>query len=156
LTVTWVHPVAVAIILATVLVGSAPALAQSAGSVHAQIDQAFLAVHAAEADGGNVTSLVSTLNQAISLTERADSLNSTNPQSAAPMYSQAYSLASSVLQGAPTVAAQGRATVSASTTEFYSETVVLAALAVVAYFFTSRVFWRAWLRAHKGWRVKKV
>jgi hypothetical protein len=146
----------IAMLLATLLAGSAPAMAQNSGGVHAQIDQAFLAIHAAEADGGNVTSLVSTLNQAINLTEKADSLNSTSPQGAASLYSQAYSLASGVVQGAPAVAAQGRAAVSASTTEFYAETIALAALAVVGYFFTPKLFWRAWLRAHKGWRVQKV
>ena len=154
--VAWMRPLGVAIFLAALLFGSAPAVAQSSGSAHAQIDQAFVATHAAEADGGNVTSLVSTLNQAINLTEGADRLNATNPQGAASLYSQAYSLASDVIQKAPTVAAQGKAAVSASTTEFYGETVVLGALAVVTYFFTPMVFWRIWLRAHEGWRVKKV
>jgi len=152
----WYRPFIVAILLATLLLGSAPALAQTSGSVHAQIDQAFQAVHAAAADGGNVTSLVATLNQAINLTGRADGMNSTNPQGAANLYSQAYSLASGVLQTAPAVASQGKAAVSASTTEFYSETIVLAALAAVGYYFTPRIFWRAWLRAHKGWKVKRV
>jgi hypothetical protein len=156
LAITWVRPLAIALLLATLFYSSAPAVAQSSGSVHAQIGQAFVAVHAAQSDGGNVTSLVSTLNQAINLTERADKLNSTNPQGAASLYTQAYSLASSVLQAAPAVATQGRATVSTSTIEFYGETVLLGAFALAAYFFTPRIFWRIWLRIHKGWRVEKV
>lgn len=148
--------IGVAILLATLSAGSAPAMAQTSGSTRAQIEQAFLAIQAAEANGGNVTSLVSTLNQAINLTETADRLNATDPQGAASRYSQAYSLAVKVLQEAPAVAAQGRAAVSTSTIELYGETVLLGALAAVGYFFTPRVFWRAWLRAHKGWRVRKV
>jgi hypothetical protein len=146
----------IVILAVTLLGGSTPALAQSSGTVHAQIDQAFLAVHSAEAVGGNVTSLVSSLNQAINLTERADSLNASNPSVASAMYSQAYSLASNVLQQAPTVAVQGRAAVAAATTDFYAETIVLGALAVIAYFFTERVFWWVWVRIYGGWRVKRV
>jgi hypothetical protein len=144
------------LLITILLVGPAPVLAQGSGGARAQIDQAFLAVHSAEADGGNVTSLVLTLNQAINLTERADAMNSTNPTGAAALYSQAYSLASNVLQQAPAVAAQGRNSIAATTTDFYAETIVLGALAVVAYFFTPRVFWWLWVRIYGGWRVKRV
>jgi hypothetical protein len=149
-------PLLVPLLVVVLLDSPAPALAESSGAVHAQIDQAFLALRSAEVDGGNITSLVLSLNEAINLTERADVMNATNPSQSAALYSQAYSLASNILRQAPTVAAQGRTAVAAAATDFYAETTVLGALAVVAYFFTPRAFWWLWVRIYGGWRVKSA
>jgi hypothetical protein len=146
----------VILILLGLGLAAVPALALTSNRVHLKLNQAFEATRSAEADGGNISSLVRTLNQAINLTQKADRINATNPAKASQLYSNASSLASLVLQEAPGVAAQGRASVSASTLEFYGESAVLAVLAVLAYILTPQVFWKLWVMAHKGWKVRHV
>jgi len=130
--------------------------AQSSSSVKAQISQAYSSVLSAEREGGNVSSLVAALNIAISLTQQADSINSTNPSEAQAFYAQASSLASEVLHDSPSVAAAGRASVGATQLALVVETVALVGLAIVIYRFAPRLFWTLWLRAHRTWRVKKA
>ena len=140
-----------------VLVGGAvpPALAATSATANAQIGQAYAAVLGAEQSGGNVTALVAKLNSAIALVARADSLNATDPTRAQLLYSNATALASQVSQAAPAVAAAGRSAVFAAQVDLGIETAVLVALAVIAYLYVPRLFWRYWVRAHRDWRVKK-
>jgi hypothetical protein len=147
---------AIVALTVTLVCSLAPATAQGSGPSRAQIDQAFVAIHEAEAEGGNVTPLISTLNQAINLTQTADRLNATNPQGAASLYSRASSLTSNVLQSAKTIAAQGRTEQGALTIGLYEETGALGALALVVYFVTPEAYWRIWLRIHRESRVKRV
>ena len=140
------------------LLGLTPAFAasnQNSASVRVQIAQAYSTVLGAEQKGGNVTSLVATLNNAISLVQEADSVNSTNPARAQALYAQASSIVQQVLQGSPAVATAGAAAAQNAGLALAIETAVLVALAVLAYLYTPRVFWTLWYRAHRGWRVSK-
>ncbi|MDA4126920.1 MAG: hypothetical protein OK452_06935 [Thaumarchaeota archaeon] len=131
------------------------ASAQISSGVRAQIGQAYSAVLTAEQDGGNISSLVATLNTAISLVQQADSINDTNPSKAQALYAKAASLASQVVQASPSVAAAGRASVGAAQLALVAETVALIGIAVVTYRFGPRLFWTVWLRAHRTWKVRK-
>lgn len=128
---------------------------QTSTQARAQISQAYAAVLAAEQGGGNVTSLVAKLDSAISLVQQADRLNGTSPARAQSLYSQASALTQQVIGGAPGVGTAGKAAVAASQLDLAVETVVLAALAALAYFYAPRAFWGGWLWAHRGWRVRK-
>jgi hypothetical protein len=152
------HRVNVVVVFAllTITLLAGPASAQSSAQVHLKINQAFEAIRSAEAEGGNVISLIKILNQAINLTERADRINATNPARAGQLYSNASSLSSIVLQQAPSTATQGRDSVNASSLDFYGETALLAILAVLAYVITPRVFWKLWLITHRKWKVRRV
>jgi hypothetical protein len=141
------------LVFATVMVPVARA--ETSSQVSAQIGQAYAAVLNAEQNGGNVSSLVAQLNSAISLVQEADLVNSTNPSRAQTLYSQAFSLASQVVQSAPGVAAAGRTSVSAAQFDLIVESIVLAALAGLVYVYTPKIFWNFWLRTHRDWRVKK-
>ncbi|MDG6900562.1 MAG: hypothetical protein JRM80_01175 [Nitrososphaerota archaeon] len=132
-----------------------PAVHSQTSQADSEVSQAYAAVLSAERSGGNVTSLVAQLNTAISLLQEADRLNSTDPALAASLYTQAYNSASHVLQAAPGVASAGAASVRTAQVELGVETVVLVALAALAYLYIPRLFWRYWSRTHSDWRVKK-
>ncbi|MDG6982725.1 MAG: hypothetical protein JRM74_04650 [Nitrososphaerota archaeon] len=136
--------------------GVANVHAQTSSDTKVQIGLAYAAVLGAEQDGGNVTGLVTKLNSAISLMQQANLVNSTDPARAQLLYSEASSLAQQVIQAAPAVASAGKAAVFAGQVDLAIETAVLAALALLAYVYTPRLFWRFWLRLHRDWRVKKA
>lgn len=142
--------------LMLVFLASPAVQGQSGSPASVQVGQAYAAVLGAGQAGGNVTALVAKLNAAISLIQQGDAVNATDPARAQALYSQASTLAQQVLQAAPGVAAAGRSAVLNAQIELAVETVVLGALAVLAYVFAPRVFWRLWLRTHRGWRVKKA
>ena len=139
-----------------VLLASSAVQGQSGSQASVQIGQAYVAVLSAGQAGGNITALVAKLNMAISLVQQANSVNATDPPRAQALYSQASVIAQQVLQDAPGVAAAGRAAMLDSQIELVVETVVLGALAVAAYLFAPRVFWRLWLRTHKDWKLKRA
>jgi len=129
--------------------------AQSHSQAEAAIAQAYGAILGAQQSGGDVTSLVAQLNSAISLVQRADVANTTDPSQAQSLYAQASSLAAQVVQSAPGVAAAGRASVMTAQIDLAIETVFLGVLAVAAYLSLPRIFWSLWLSAHRDWRVSK-
>ena len=130
--------------------------AQASSQAQSQISQAYAAVLNAEQSGGNVTALVAKLNSAVSLMQRADALNATSPAKAQSLYSQASTLAQQVISSAPAVAAAGKAATFDAQASLAVETAALAALAVLAYLYVPRLFWRYWYRTHRDWRVKKA
>ncbi|MDG6976002.1 MAG: hypothetical protein JRN27_07930 [Nitrososphaerota archaeon] len=146
---------AVILVLLTSLAVTPLVRAQSATQTQADLGQAYAAVLNAEQSGGNVTALVAKLDSAIALVQQANLLNSTDPTRAQSLYAQASTLAQQVISSAPAVAAAGRASVLDAQIELGIETAVLAALAVLAYLFVPRLFWRYWSRTHSDWRVKK-
>ena len=138
------------------LLGAAPlSNAQGQSQAEAQIGQAYAAVLGAEQSGGNVTALVAKLNTAISYAQQAGQIEASNPAQAQSLYAQASSLASQVIQAAPGVASAGKAAVFAAQVDLVIETAVVAELAVVAYLYVPRLFWRLWIRAHRDWRVRR-
>ena len=129
--------------------------AQASSQAQSQINQAYSAVLNAEQSGGNVTALVAKLNSAVSLMQQADALNATSPAKSQSLYSQASTLAQQVISSAPAVAAAGRTATFDAQASLVVETAVLGALAVLAYLYVPRIFWRYWYRTHRDWRVKK-
>jgi len=116
------------------------------------IADAFSAVLEAEKAGGNVTPLVSSLNEALRLVEQGE--NSTDRAEAAVLYEQATQIAEQVLASAPKVKEVGLAAQRNSTTFLVVSMVALGVTALVSYLFVPRLFWTLWLRSHRGWRVE--
>jgi hypothetical protein len=143
-------------VLAISVMPSQPVVAQASAQARSQIAQAYAAVLVAQQSGGNVSILVGKLNSALRLVQEADMVNATNPARAQSLYSQALSLALQVSQAAPDIVSSGRSAVLAARFELAIETAILAAIAILAYLFTPRLYWRSWLRAHRGWRAKKA
>jgi len=75
-------------------------LAQEGFSAQSLIQQAFREVNQAEGAGGNVSSLVSSLNVAVALSSEADRLQNSNPGRAAQLSSQAEAIDSGHRGGA--------------------------------------------------------
>ncbi len=148
---------AFAVVFLVVFAAASPsAYAQSSSQVASQVGQAYVAILKAEQSGGNITALVAKLNAAVSFLQQANLVNSTNPSRAQSLYSQASALAQQVISSAPAVAAAGKASVFDAQVSLAVETAALAALAVLAYLYVPRLFWRYWYRTHRDWRVKKA
>jgi hypothetical protein len=122
----------------------------------ANAEAAYLKVLAAERAGGNVTSLVEMMNQALSLISQAQGIEASNPSEAASLYSQANSLIQEVQQQAPQVESAGAAAQQSQLLWLSAFLIALAVAGAAVFFFGSRVFWRAWIRLHRDWVVKKA
>ena len=97
------------LVVATVWGPGASAISQAdLTSVNSAIQSAFISTYQAEREGGNVTSLVASLNAAIQLVENAKTENSTSPRQAAADLLTAQQLAQNVTaESAPAAAAGG-------------------------------------------------
>jgi hypothetical protein len=120
--------------------------AQTQSDLRSALSAAYSTVEKAEASGGDVGPLVSTLDQAAQLIDSGSSGDLIKAQG----------LIADVSSAAPSFASQG----TQSTTMLYLETgvslAILGALAVLVWRFGSRVFWAAWLRGKRGWRVESA
>lgn len=135
---------------------STAATGQDFASSSAAISQAYLAVSAAQKDGGNVTGLVASLNTAVGLYSEAQAENGTSPAAAAQHLAEASATAQQVAQAAPGI---GRAGLAAR--QFQEEVSLGAAVAIVAlgavlYVFGERIYHRLWLRAYSRHLVRKI
>jgi hypothetical protein len=150
-----------ACIALVLLVLSGPFSSQAASApsfvgAETSVQSAFLAVHAAEARGGNVTGLVGRLDQALSLILSADELNSTNPSLASKDLQNATVMAQGVQADAPNVGQQGAAARQLQYEVSIGLAALIVAVAAALYFYGDRLYRRLWLRAYGGYVVRKV
>ena len=107
---------------------------------------AFVAVAAAEAAGGNVTVLALRLDEAASLIDAGG----------AEKMGDAVRIIDEVAAAAPRVQASGAERITNRYIVTGAALVVLAAAGVAVWFRGSRWYWSLWLRAKRGWRVERV
>jgi hypothetical protein len=135
--------------------GSAAAVTQTqVSNANSQIQSAFASAYSAEKSGGNVSSLVAQLNNAIQLIQKAEAENATSPAQAAADLQNATATAQSVIAESPSVAQTGSA--ARQTTEITSVGAASAIVVVAAltYIFGGRVYRSAWLRLHRDYVVR--
>ncbi len=125
-------------------------------SANSQIQSAFVAVHGAEKSGGDVSSLVSQLNDAVSLVGAAQAENSTNPAQAAADLANATSIAQVVSAAAGPVGQRGASVRQAQGLLSVGSAAAIVVVAVMIYVYGDRVYRRAWLRLYGGYVVRKV
>ena len=143
----WVH-VALMFMLTAWTVSPILVCAESQGEVEEMLLDAFRAVSTAGEAGGNVTSLVVDLNDAIELLAEAENTGNASLAEAAVLHIQ------SVMEVAPSVAQTG---VAAGQMRLLTLGVSLSGLAFaafVAYKYIPLVFWRLWIRSKKDWKVE--
>jgi len=142
------------ILIILTAIPSCAVYAQSAtlNSALIAIQNAFAQVSRAESQGANVTQQVSELNQALQLVQMGENENSTVSEQ---YYSQAINLATQVVQQLPQATRQGQAAAQLELTWLGLLLGGLAAAGIIVYFFGSMVFWRLWVRTHRGWMVRK-
>jgi len=113
---------------------------------HSRLAQAYEAVAAAEAAGGNVTVLAWRLNEAASLIDAGGDVK----------LDDAVVIIDEVMATAPSVQAAGEERITTRYIVTGVVLVLLAAAGVLVWFRGSRWYWSAWLRARRGWRVERV
>lgn len=118
-----------------------------------QVESAFALVQSAAASGGNVTSLLATLNQAAQLV--IQSQETQNSTKAAADLARASSIAQAVSASAPQVGAQGAASTRSGEEAAGVELAAVAAVCLLLYVYLPRAYWRLWVRAHADWRIEK-
>jgi hypothetical protein len=128
-------------------------IAQS-NDAHEKVMEAFTLVQEADLAGGDVSHLVSKLNEALDLISQADSIASSNPNQAQELYHQAEDIANQVILEAPLVKEEGIIAKQNSNIMLAVELTILAILGFIVYRFGPRLLWKLWLRAHKDWKVK--
>ena len=129
-------------------------LAQEGSLAQSLIQQAFREVNQAEGAGGNVTSLVSSLNVAVALSSEADRLHSSNPGRAAQLSSQANAIATQVIAEALTAREAATASRQVATEVYVVELLALAGAGAFVYRYGPRILWRLWYELHSDWRVR--
>src|SRR5579875_1428973 len=106
-------------------------LASAQSQVLTDIQNSFLKLRYAEQQGANVTLQANLLTKALQLVEQGDMINKTSPALASSYYQQAEIINLSLYLG------------------------LLAALSILTYFYSDKIFWRLWLRYHARWSVAK-
>jgi hypothetical protein len=149
-----------AVIVALFLVAESPGVSaanqSSFSGASSAVQSAFVAVQVAGNDGGNVTSLLSQLNAALALVQKASAENSSDPAQASADLQSALTIAQQVQSSAPKVAQQG-----VSARHLQIEISVISAVAIIdiavaLYFYGDRIYRRLWLRIYGSHVVRKV
>jgi hypothetical protein len=145
------------------LVALAPALtlshlraSSSSDRLLSEVSSSFAKVQTIEREGGNVTAVVGQLNMALVLISGGQSVEANDPSGAQSAYNQAEALIQSVGQQLPIVERQGIASAQSEVAWLAVTLAALTALGLTVYFRGSRIYWSLWVRAHRGWLVKKA
>ena len=148
------------ILAVTVLLIGGPAVfssnQESFGGASAAVQDAFVAVQSAGADGGNVTSLVAQLNSALALVQKASAENSSNPGQASADLQSALGIAQGVQASAGSVAQQGMAARQLQLEISIVSAVAMVGIAVALFVYGDRLYHRMWLRIYGDYVVKTV
>jgi len=109
---------------------------------------AFEGVAEADAKGGNVTTLVVELNDALALLERGEANGDEG------LIRDAISKAEEVTAEAPIIAKQGEEAAQARLVEALLVLGLVAISVMVIWRYGSRIFWKLWTRSKRDWRVE--
>ena len=129
------------------------AAASDFSSANSAINSAYTATLAAQQKGGNVSQLVSQLNSAISLLQKASRENSTNPSGALSDLQNATRIAGGVITQAPSIAAVGSASIQSRDVLSISSAVAIGIIALLLYIFGERIYRRLWYYLYKEYLV---
>ena len=119
------------------------------------MQQAFVAVQSAGKDSGNVTSLVTELNVALTLIQNASLENSTKPAQADSDLNSALAIAQRVQASAATVGHQGIAARQFQFDLSVGSAIAIVGIAIALYVYGDRIYYRLWLRMYGSHVVRK-
>jgi len=136
-------------------VGGAAAITQTqVSSANGEIQSAFTSAYGAEKSGGNISSLVAKLNDAIQLVQKAGAENATDPARAAADLQNATAIAQSVAAESPSISQAGGAARQTTEAASASAASAIVMIAVLTYLFGGRIYRRAWLHLHRDYVVR--
>jgi len=124
--------------------------------LYSEVATSYGRVLAIEKEGGNVTGVVQQLNLALSLVGEGESAQPNDSAQAQAAYQQAEALIQSANQELPAVEQQGKAASQSQLIWLALSLIALAAAGAGVYLFGGRVFWSLWIRAHRGWAIRKT
>jgi hypothetical protein len=145
------------LVLSVALVFTPSSAAISAGDVsnaNSAIQSAFVLTYQAERNGGNVTSLVTALNSAVQLVEKAQGENSTDPSQAASDLQTARQMAQNVIAESAGVSAAGSSLRQSVFVRSVVSTAAILLAAALVYIFGGRAFRWLWVRMYGGYVVR--
>jgi hypothetical protein len=119
------------------------------------VNSAFSSVYYAEQNSGDVSALVEKLNAAISLIQKADAENATNPNAAHSDLSNATSIAQMVSLTSATVSSSGAIARQVRLFESLGAVAATFGIAALTYLKGDRVYRRLWLYVYRNHMVKK-
>lgn len=117
--------------------------------VQEKIFQAYHAILDAERKGGNVTMLVKELNEAIELNEQAISKHDDK------LAREAILKANKIIDESSLVAKRGIAESKIKLFYNIAGLITTAIFGLLAYFYLPRIFWHAWVKIKRRWKVTK-
>ena len=118
------------------------------------IGSAFVAVHSAGQDGGNVSGLVTELNVALNLTQKAQAENATNPTQAATDLQNATTMAEGVSAASSSVAQAGSAARRVTMEISIGAASAIVVAAVLIYALGDRIFRKMWVYVYRNFVVR--
>ena len=152
-----ISTIAMIVLLASVLSPFHTNAASPAGFVNANsaINSAFSATYNAQQNGGNVTTLVETLNSAIALVQKAQSENSTNPSQATADLQSAIQLAQQVSSEAPSIGQAGAAARQLVVEESVAGIIAIGILGALVYLYGGRIYRIIWFILYSNHVVRR-
>ena len=120
------------------------------------ITSAFVSTHSAELKGGNVSSLVTKLNAAVGLVQKARLENSSNPAQASADLQNATQLAGQVSGNSAGIGQSGASAKSTQMDESVGASAAIIAVAILIYIFGGRIYRMAWLYVYGDYVVRPV
>ena len=123
-------------------------------TANATIRSAFTAMQLAESNGGNVTSLISSLNSALALMQKATSENSTNAGQASADLQSAVQIATQVESQSASVSLNGSSQKQIVFAESIGSAATVSVLAILVYLFGDRLYRRIWFYVYRNFTVR--
>jgi hypothetical protein len=130
------------------------ASANNFAGTNSAISDAFVATYNAQKNGGNVTTLINELNSAVSLVEKAQAENSTNPSQALSDLQNATQIANLVQSQSTSISRAGASALQLRNSESIGSAIAIAVVAALIYIYGGRIYRRAWLHAYRNHVVK--
>jgi hypothetical protein len=121
-----------------------------------EIESAYVSVENAEKDGGNVTSLIAQLNNALQLVQNAEQENESNPSQAESLLSTAFQDAQNVTAHSSSVALAGISSRQVYEIGSIGIESTIATAALVVYFFGARIYRMIWFRLYRGYTARRT
>ncbi len=130
------------------------ASANNFAGTNSAISAAFVATYDAQKNGGNVSALISELNAAVTLVEKAQAENSTNPSRALSDLQNATQIANLVQSQSTSISRAGASALQVRNSESIGSAIAIAVVASLIYIYGGRIYRRAWLYAYRNHVVK--
>jgi hypothetical protein len=122
-------------------------------NANSALSSAYVATLSAQQKGGNISQLVSQLNVAISMYQKAQDENSTNPSGALSDLQNVIRMASNVTVQSSIISQAGASTVQLRDAVSVSSAVAVGIIAVLIYVFGGRIYRRLWFYLYKDYVV---